>query len=148
VNRPLLIHLLFIVLGYALAIFVALLAFCIVIGLGSTMPDQREWGSLNLDVKDLPIMFAVGFFITAIYGLPGWLASVVFAEIRSERRALPFAIGGVFTAILAVFLARMGLLVFSDTILQRSILFGGFCGGLAYWVAVGKRSGSWRRPQT
>jgi uncharacterized membrane protein YeaQ/YmgE (transglycosylase-associated protein family) len=33
----------------------------------------------------------------------------------------------------------------SDVFFGVSILIGGLCGGLAYWLVAGRRSGGWRR---
>jgi len=133
-------------LGYALAVAVATLTVCILIGLPSVFPDQGQWGSFYRNLNDLPLMLYVGAFMTAAYGFPGWLISVITAEIRSERRKFWFAIAGLLTALLAQTLSRgMNYTIFSDIFMTIAILIGGLCGGIVYWFVAGKRSGIWRR---
>ena len=84
--------------------------------------------------------------ITSLYALPGWLISVVTAEFRNERRRYWFAAAGVLTALLALFLAGMGLALISMPAMFIGSLIGGFFGGLAYWAAAGRGSGGWRAP--
>jgi hypothetical protein len=144
-TRPLPLHLLFMALGYALAVAVATLTVCLLMGAPSIFPDQGQWGSFYRYLQDLPGMLYLGSIMTATYGFPGWLISVVAAEFRFERRKFWFAIAGVLTAFLALILSGFGGRMFSDLIMKVSILVGGACGGFAYWLIAGKSSGSWRR---
>jgi hypothetical protein len=145
-TRTLPLHLLFMVLGYVFAVGVATLTVCTLMGLPSVFPDQGQWGSFYRYLRDLPAMLYVGAIMTATYGFPGWLISVITAEIRSERRKFWFALAGLLTALLAQGISRgRNFTIFSDLFFTVAILIGGLCGGLAYWLAAGKRSGGWRK---
>jgi cytochrome bd-type quinol oxidase subunit 2 len=147
-TRPFLLHLLFMILGYALAVLVSVTIACVVMGLPTILPDNGNWGSFYSFWRDFPNLFLGGLTITAMYALPGWLTSVVTAELRKEQRRYWFAAAGVLTALLALFLAGMGGGLMSMPALFFGSLIGGFFGGLAYWGVAGKRSGQWRSPQT
>ena len=131
-------------LGYALAVLAATSTVCFVMGAPTIFPDQGRFGSFYRYLRDLPMMFAFGAMMTAMYGLPGWLVSALAAEMRSERRPLWFAIAGILTALLALFLAGRGRGMFSEMLLNAAIPVGGLFGGLAYWAVAGKKSGSWK----
>jgi energy-converting hydrogenase Eha subunit A len=145
-RQAFLIHLLFMLLGYALAVLTATTVVCVVTGLPTVFPDQGQWGSFYRYLKDFPAMFAVGLMMTAMYGLSGWIISVVTAEIRSERRRFWFGFAGVLTALLAQMLSSWrNFTIFPDIFMTAAILTGGLCGGLVYWAVIGRRSGSWKR---
>lgn len=144
-NRPLLNHLLFMALGYALAVLVATTVVVLIQGLPTVFPDQGAWGSFYNYLNDFPSMFLFGLLMTAIYGLPGWLITVVAAEWRGERGKYWFAIAGILTAILAIVIASRGQRLFADWLLNGGILVGGFFGGLAYWPMAGKTSANWKQ---
>ena len=143
---PFLLHLLFMLLGYALAVLVSVTIACIVMGLPTVLPDNGNWGSFFAFWRDFPGLFAGGLYITSLYALPGWLISVVTSEFRNERRKLWFAAAGVFTALLALLLAGRGMGMISMPAMSIGSLSGGFFGGLAYWAAAGRSSGGWRAP--
>jgi energy-converting hydrogenase Eha subunit A len=146
ISRPFLIHLLFMLLGYALAVLTATTVVCVILGLPTVLPDQGRWGSFYRYLQDLPPMLCVGAIMTAMYGFPGWLISVTTAEIRSERRKIWFAVAGTLTGLLAQRISRgRSFIDSSDAFFTVAILIGGFCGGLAYWLVAGKRSGIWRK---
>jgi energy-converting hydrogenase Eha subunit A len=138
------IHLLFMLLGYALAVLVSVTIAVFVMGLPTVLPDNGNWGSFYSFWRDFPNLFLGGLTITALYALPGWLISVVAAEFRNERRRFWFAAAGVLTALLALFLAGMGRGLMSMPAMFVGSLTGGFFGGLVYWAVTGKRSGDWR----
>ena len=146
-TRPFLLHLLFMILGYALAVLVSVTIACVVMGLPTILPDNGNWGSFYSFWRDFPNLFLGVLTITVMYDLPGWLISVVTAELRKEQRRYWFAAAGVLTALLALFLAGMGLVPLSMPAMFFGSLIGGFFGGLAYWAAAGIRSGQWRNPQ-
>jgi energy-converting hydrogenase Eha subunit A len=146
-TRPFLLHLLFMALGYALAVLVSVTIACAVMGLPTVLPDNGNWGSFYSFWRDFPALFAGGLYITSLYALPGWLISVVTAEFRRERRKLWFAAAGVLTALLALFLAGMGRGILSMLPMFIGSLTGGLFGGIAYWAAAGRGSGRWREPQ-
>ena len=72
-------------LGYALAVLVATTIACIVFGLPTVLPDDGRWGSFYTWWRDFPSMLFIGGMMTAIYGLPGWLGSVILAEWKHRR---------------------------------------------------------------
>jgi hypothetical protein len=143
----LIVHLLFMLLGYALAVLVSVTIAVVIMGLPTTLPDNGNWGSFYSFWRDFPSVFLGGLTITSMYALPGWLISVLIAEARREQRRFWFAAAGVLTALLALFLAGMGRIPLSMPAMFFGSLIGGLCGGLAYWAVAGKRSGQWRMPQ-
>ena len=143
-TRPLLIRLLYMALGYALAVLVATTVVVAIVGAPTIFPDQGAWGSFYRFMQDFPMMFLFGLMMTSLYGLPGWLMTVIFAEWRNRRGKLFFALTGLWTALLALFLAGMGKGLFSEALLNIACLIGGVCGGLAYWAIAGKNSGNWK----
>jgi energy-converting hydrogenase Eha subunit A len=143
-TRPLFLHLLFMLLGYALAVLVSVTIACAVMGLPTVLPDNGNWGSFYSFWRDFPNLFLGGLTITGIYALPGWLISVVAAEFRKEQRRYWFAAAGVLTALLALFLAGMGRGILSMLPMFFGSLIGGLFGGLVYRAVIGKRSGQWR----
>jgi hypothetical protein len=150
ISRPFLIHLLFMLLGYVLAVLTATTVVCVVTGLPTVFPDQGEWGSFYRYLDDLPAMFVIGLMMTALYALPGWLISVVTAEVRNEKRKYWFAFTGFVTAVLAHMIsggtnfAMFANIAMTISLLTVAILIGGFFGGLVYWALAGKRSGGWK----
>jgi energy-converting hydrogenase Eha subunit A len=145
-TRSFLLHLLFMLLGYALAVLVSVTIAVFVMGLPTVLPDHGNWGSFYSFWRDFPSLFLGGLTITALYAPPGWLISVIAAEFRNERRRFWFAAAGVLTALLALFIAGMGRGLMSMPAMFFGSLIGGFFGGLAYWAVAGGRSGHWRNP--
>ena len=145
-TRPFLLHLLFMALGYALAVLVSVTIACTVMGLPTVFPDNGNWGSFYAFWRDFPSLFLGGLSITAMYALPGWLITVVIAELRGERRKYWFGAAGVLTALLALFLSSTWIILLSAPAMFFGSLIGGFCGGMAYWAAAGRSSGGWRVP--
>lgn len=143
-SRPLLVHLVFMALGYALAVLVATTIACVLFGLPTILPDDGRWGSFYTWWRDFPSMLVIGGMMTAIYGLPGWLISTVIAERRNIRSRRWFAIAGVLTAVLALLIAGRFQGLFPEISLNLSCLVGGLFGGLAYWAVAGKVSGAWK----
>jgi hypothetical protein len=145
-TRRILIHILFMLLGYGLAVLTATVAVCIVMGMPTVFPDDGRWGSFFKFAQDLPMIFTIGLMMTAVYGLPGWIVSVVIAEFRRERRRYWFAAAGVGTAFASHLIAGSGHgMHLGDTMLYASLI-GGFCGGIAYRAVAGRFSGQWRGP--
>ena len=145
-SKHILIHLLFMALGYALAVLVATTVVVTIMGAPTILPDQGKWGSFYHFAQDFPMMFLFGLMMTSLYGLPGWLMTVIFAELRVRRGRLFFAVTGLWTALLALLVAGMGKGMFSEALLNIACLIGGICGGLAYWAIAGKNSGNWKHP--
>jgi hypothetical protein len=146
-RRAFLGHLLMMLLGYALAAVVAAAIISLIARLPSKSPDPYYWSKVLSYGPDIPGALLVGAYVAAIYAFPGWLVSVIVAEIKKEQRAYTFAAAGVLTALLALYLADMGIEFTSMTILFFGLLVGGFFGGLVYWAVAGKRSGHWRSLQ-
>lgn len=141
----LLIHLFFMLLGYALAVAVAASVTVIVIFLPTVLPDNGAWGSAYRTLQNIVPMLLFGAFYTAIFALPGWLISVVTAEYRNERRKYWFGMAGFLTAILAqliayAFVGGMG----GEPMTLIGSPIGGFAGGLIYWAIAGRHSGAWK----
>ena len=144
-TRPFIIRLLFMILGYALAVLVATTVVVLIQGAPTVFPDQGAWGSFYRYLNDFPAMFVFGLMMTAIYGLPGWLISVLIAEWQGKRDKYWFAFAGVLTALLAILIASRFQRLFDDWLMNGGILVGGFCGGLAYWSVAGKTSANWKK---
>ena len=142
--RPLLIHLVFMLLGYAAAVAVATTVTLMAMGAPTVFPDQGNWGSFYSYWRDLPRLYVFGLSITAIYALPGWLISAIYAEFRNERRKYWYAAAGVVTALLALTLAGMAKELRTEPMMFFGSLAGGFAGGLIYWSLAGRRSGGWK----
>jgi hypothetical protein len=145
-TRPLLLHLFFMILGYALAVPVASTITTIVMIAPTVLPDQGKWGSFYLFMDDFPGWYYGGMWIAAIYAFPGWIVSVITAEIRKEQRKYWFAAAGVLTVLLAFTFTGFGRRIMTDPMIMFSTLIGGFFGGLVYWAMAGRRSGNWRNP--
>jgi hypothetical protein len=144
-TRPVVIHLFFMVLGYALAVAVASTITVFVTFIPTVLPDDGAWGSAYKSLQELPVFLMFGALYTAMFALPGWLVSVITAEYLSGRRKYWFGIAGFLTAILAQLIAYAfigGMFAAPMTLIGS--LIGGFCGGLSYWAVAGKRSGSWK----
>ncbi len=144
-SRAFLIHFLFMLVGYALAVLVASTTISLIARLPSNSPDPYYWGRVFSYGPDIPGALLIGAYVAAIYALPGWLVSVIIAEIRKEKRSFAFAAAGVLTALLALYLADMGLELTSMSTLFFAFLTGGFFGGLVYWAVAGRHSGAWRK---
>ncbi len=144
-TRPFFIHFLFMALGYALAVLVATTVVVLIQGAPTIFPDQGAWGSFYRYLNDFPAKFLFGLMMTALYGLPGWLISVVIAEWQGKRGKYWFAFAGVLTAFLAILFASRFQRLFDDWLMNGGILVGGFCGGLAYWAVAGKTSANWKQ---
>ena len=143
-SRTFLVHLVYMALGYALAVLVATTITCVLFGLPTILPDDGRWGSFHGYLRDFPAMFMIGAMMTAAYGFPGWLVSVVVAERKQFRSRRYFAFAGVLDALLALLLAGRFQGLFPEIWLNLSCLAGGFFGGLAYWAVAGKDSGIWK----
>ena len=142
--KTLAIRSLWMLLGYALAVLVATTLVCVMMGIPSLLPDHGAMGSFYRYLQDFPSMFAFGTLMTALYGLPGWLISVVYAEWRNVRHRVWFAIAGFLNGGLAILLSNNGRFYTGDFILTSAIFIGGLAGGLAYWALAGKKSGNWK----
>jgi hypothetical protein len=144
-TRLFLIHLVFMILGYALAVLLATTITLMLMGAPTVLPDQGRFGSFYAYWRDFPKMFISGLNMTAIFAFPGWLIAVCAAEIRKEQRKYWFGAAGVVTAIAALFMSGLGDALSQLPTLFVGALIGGFLGGLAYWAVIGRRSGDWRK---
>jgi hypothetical protein len=143
-TRPFLIHLFIMILGYVLAVLVASAITVFMIFAPTVFPADGAWGSAYRTLRDLPGMFLFGAYFTAVYALPGWLISVITAEVRNERRKYWFGVAGLLTAALAHFIDNQTTTSFSQPSIFIGSLVGGFFGGLVYWAIAGKHSGAWK----
>jgi hypothetical protein len=144
-TRPFLLHLLFMLLGFALAALAAATIISLIALLPSSSSYPYYWSKVFSNGRQVPGTLLLATYAVAIYALPGWLISVVIAEIWKERRWQSFALAGVFTALVALYYANMERELSSLSILFFGILASGFFGGLVYWAVAGRRSGDWRQ---
>jgi hypothetical protein len=144
-TRPFSIHLFFMILGYALAVLVASAITVFIIFAPTVFPDNGAWGSAYRTLRDLPGMFLIGAYFTAVYALPGWLISVITAEVRNERGKYWYGVAGLLTAVLAHFLNGQAMASFSQPSIFIGSLIGGSVAGLIYWTIAGKHAGAWKK---
>lgn len=143
-NRAFVKHLLFMILGYALAVSIASAITVFIKFAPTVLPDNGAWGSAYKALETLPVFLMFGALYTAMFALPGWLISVVIAERQSERRKYWFGLAGFVTAILAHVIALLWVgKIFAEPLTIIGSIIGGFAGGLVYWAIAGKNSGQW-----
>lgn len=144
-NRDLLIHLLLMALGYALAVMLASAITVFVMFVPTVLPDNGAWGSIYKELKSMPMFLMFGTFYTFMLALPGWLISVIIAERQNEQRKYWFGIAGIATTVVAHGFALLFVgKIFAESLTIFGSLIGGFFGGLIYWVIAGKKSGNWK----
>jgi hypothetical protein len=144
-------RLVWMILGYAVAVLVATFVTVALVVAISALPDNGRLGSFYTLTKDILAFAYVGLIVTSGYALPGWLISVGVAAWRAESRKGYFIITGGLTAILAHLILSglagsgpmFGLTGDMGGIFLWSIL-GGLCGGWAYWRVALVRFGRWR----
>jgi hypothetical protein len=144
-------RLVWMILGYAVAVLVATFVTVALVVAISALPDKGRLGSFYTLTKDILAFAYVGLIVTSGYALPGWLISVGVAAWRAETRKGYFIITGGLTAILAHLILSglagsgpmIGLTGEMGGIFLWSIL-GGLCGGWAYWRMAVVRFGRWR----
>jgi hypothetical protein len=145
-------RLVWMILGYAVAVLVATFVTVALVVAISALPDNGRLGSFYTLTKDILAFAYVGLIVTSGYALPGWLISVGVAAWRAESRKGYFIITGGLTAILAHLILSglagsgpmFGLTGDMGGIFLWSIL-GGLCGGWAYWRVALVRFGRWKR---
>jgi hypothetical protein len=145
-------RLVWMILGYAVAVLVATFVTVALVVAISALPDNGRLGSFYTLTKDILAFAYVGLIVTSGYALPGWLISVGVAAWRAESRKGYFIITGGLTAILAHLILSglagsgpmLGLTGEMGGIFLWSIL-GGLCGGWAYWRVAVVRFGRWKR---
>ncbi len=144
-------RLIWMVLGYAVAVVVATFVTVALVVAASALPDGGRFGSYYKVMSDVVAFAYVGLIVTSGYALPGWLISVVIAGFRAETRRLYFIITGVLTAHLAQLILAgfagggpmFGLTGEMGGIYLWSMIGGAF-GGWAYWWVAMVRFGKWR----
>ena len=143
---------LFMVLGYALAVLVATMAVCVLIGIPTALPDNGEFGSFYRYQRDIPLIFVFGGLMTALYGFPGWLLTIIVTEYCSTGGRVWLGFAGILNAVLALVLSNVfpqfvigWIMPTLQNWLNIACLFGGLCGGIAYWAISGRKAGSWKR---
>ncbi len=124
-------------LGYIAAILISVNVTVFAILAPSALPDHGAWGSFYANKRDLGFIYSLGFIITPLTALPGFLLTLFVARRGGWVGWLPFACAGTLSAVLAlaIFNVAMQMPLLPLTILLPC-LPGGFAGGLAYWAAV------------
>jgi hypothetical protein len=148
-TRPVLIHLLFMLLGYVLAVLVSTAITLIFMNIASHSPIFSNSRSYLGFSRSFQSVFTIVATLVTIYTFPCWLITVVIAEARNERRWRWFAAAGALTAILAISIASFVSGRWQE-MLDQPLYFSGaaigwFLGNMVYWAAAGRRSGQWRQ---
>jgi hypothetical protein len=147
-------HLLWVIIGYAVAVLVASLMTVTLVMAFQILPNGGQPGAFHTIVKDAAVLVYVGTLITAVYAFPWWLISVIIAFWKSVTRVRYFTVAGALTAFLAHMLmmtmdgitAPGAIPTFGNNtvhIIMASIV-GGLVGGWAYWRVAVVRFGKWR----
>jgi hypothetical protein len=148
--RPFAVHLLFMFLGYTLAVLVCV---CVELVFMSIASPRSIFGGSRWYLagsRNFQSVFSLGVFLAVIQTFPFWLVTVIIAEVSKERRWRWFAAAGAATAILLV--SSVGIITGSwQDMLAQPVYFGGtpvgwFFGVMVYWAVAGRRSGQWRGP--
>jgi len=134
------------VLGYVIAVVVAVLVTETLIFAPSALPDDGRWGSVHAHLNDIGTYLFGGLFVTAFYALPGFVIAMVLAALGAWRGWLAFAVAGAlngaFALMLFITVSEGGLAALPLPFLLCCIA-GGFAGGTAYWFTIGRFL--WRR---
>lgn len=132
--------LLLVAIGYVVAVLVAVIV-AIVISFGpAALPDNGAQGSVFRMMSEfLPIMW-VGLVYTFPFALPGFIVAIYAGERWRWNYWLAYAAAGFANALPAHLLcaAILGSLAELPLVVFGSFV-GGFFGGLAYWLVVGRR---------
>lgn len=138
-----------IVIGYILAIVVAVIVTLAAYFAPSALPDAGAWGSIHAYLRDWQTIFLVGLMLTFPAALTGFLIAVFFSIVQCWRSRLPFMLAGGVNALMSWLLLGIYLAMPFKTIqlgLIVASMVGGLAGGFAYWTATGRITASWRRP--
>ncbi len=146
-DRPLLAHLLFMLLGYLAAVLAAAVTVSAILSLSQdTPPDLANAGAVAVLVDRFGTFAAVSLFASMfiiIVAFPVWFITATFAEWRSIQNPIVYALTGM--------LAAVPLLIAKSAdepdklIFWLMGLFAGLVGGLVYWAIIGCRSGNWKQ---
>ena len=87
--------------GYVIAVVVAVATVVTLITMPTVLPDNGAMGSFYGQVSFLFAMFYVGLFYTGVSALPGYVISLIIAQISNFHSSWFYVFAGVATAILA-----------------------------------------------
>lgn len=144
--RPALFRIGLAALGYLVAVTVAVV---VTVALMLTSPMIRSTlasGSPPTLAGGLAAAFVVGFFWTFLCALPGFVVAVMVGEGRRWRGWVRYALAGAANVVpsFVIFTALAGSPLTLPAMMAASFP-GGFVGGAAYWLAVGRVIAARRR---
>ncbi len=132
-----------VLLGYALAVTVAVVVVIATIAVPATLPDGGRFGSIHSVMRDLFAFLFAGMLYTAITAWPGYLLTLTWGFKRDRRSVRYFALCGLPTTLLATLLFGYfsGATWMAALALPRAvpgIYLGGFLGAMAYGHLIGR----------
>lgn len=139
--RPFLSHLIAMLIGYILAVFICAAIMLFILSLPTPLQGSSGWASDPMN--GVPGRLVTLAQITAIAALPGWALTALISEIAMLRSKFLFALAGLLSASLAYGLFNALLETHMETGMTISAHIGGLFGGLVYWAAAGKNAGIW-----
>jgi uncharacterized membrane protein YeiB len=142
---PLLLKIGLAALGYAVAVFVAVMTAMFAFAAPSALPDGGAWGSIYRSASEFPLFFYMGITVTFPTALPGFLVTLALAWSYKWPSWFAYAVAGSIN-VLPSFLILSGYLnaPVSHPGLFIACLPGGFAGGFAYWALAGRLFDRWR----
>lgn len=138
--RPLLTKLFLVLAGYVIAVTVAVFVTVVIMLSPTALPDNGAQGSIFATLAQLmPAALVVGFFWTFLCAWPGFLVAIVLGETSRWQGWLPYAKAGFVNVIpsLAIYGGMAGS-PFQMPMMVLASFFGGFAGGVAYWLCAGR----------
>ena len=88
-------------------------------------------------------LLAVGFAVTTVVALPGFIAMITYSERYKKHAPLWYALAGILTALLSTVLLSIidGAFLFGvEPRWLGGLVGGGMAGGLTYWAVTGRKS--------
>jgi len=113
-------------------------------------------GSAGFTAEEVPmvatgsLIFSIPFvaLFVAYFGFVPSIIAIVLGEIAGKRDWLFYAIAGAVIGLVIVGLIR-GVAesgeVFAEPMVALTLIGGGMCGGIGYWLVAGRTAGSWRQ---
>jgi hypothetical protein len=146
-TRPLLIHLLRMVIGYIAAVVAAAIAASLMLMALSDFSLGSEPSFILARILDALGTFAALSIFASLFivvsAFPVWAISVLIAEWRNIRSRNMYLIAGVLAAcpfLIAKSLSEPDLISFRIT-----VLLAGLVGGYVYWRIAGRSAGTWTK---
>jgi len=139
-SRPLLTKLFLIFAGYIVAVTAAVIVTVIIMLAPTALPDNGAQGSIFATLAQLmPAALVVGLFWTFICAWPGFLVAIVIGESRRWQGWPAYATAGLVNVVpsLAIYGGLAGS-PFQMPMMVLASFFGGFAGGVAYWLCAGR----------